>query len=169
MGLCYLLPTSKRICLTGKQWVCKCASHLVVYNSWDTMDCGPLGSSIYGIFQARILPGMPHPCLAALHGSVYSLLHSLGPVHPSPSPTRVVGDLLLPKAVDTVLCSWIWHRLLLLFVQNSFLLWFQWLCPFIFLGGFLDSSSKGFPLPHMTLKWCWFCFFVLASPFFPSL
>ena len=44
------------IIVTSEQkGVCVCASRSVVSNSCDPMDCSPSGSSVQGIFQARIL------------------------------------------------------------------------------------------------------------------
>ena len=34
---------------------------LVVSDSWQLMDCSPPGSSVHGIFQARILDRLPFP------------------------------------------------------------------------------------------------------------
>ena len=38
-----------------EKWVCVRASHSVVSDSCDPMDCSPSGSSVHEIFQARIL------------------------------------------------------------------------------------------------------------------
>ena len=38
-----------------------CVSHSLVPNSLQRMDCSPPGSSVHGIFQARILEGLPFP------------------------------------------------------------------------------------------------------------
>ena len=35
--------------------VCMCSATLSCLTLWDPMDCGPPGSSVHGIFQARIL------------------------------------------------------------------------------------------------------------------
>ena len=45
------------ICITDLTllYTWKCASHSVVSNSCDPMDCSPPGSSIHGIFQAKLL------------------------------------------------------------------------------------------------------------------
>ena len=38
-----------------------CVSHSVVFESWQPLDCSPLGSFVHGILQARILEGVAIP------------------------------------------------------------------------------------------------------------
>ena len=41
--------------------VCVCSVAQLCPTLWDPMNCSPLGSSLHGIFQARILDGLPCP------------------------------------------------------------------------------------------------------------
>jgi len=77
MGLCYLtvlgewhwpvLLKERPFCLSYDFYVCMvvCVSQVLVSQSCltlcDPTDCSPTGSSVHGIFQARILEWVPFP------------------------------------------------------------------------------------------------------------
>ena len=45
--------------LSNSESLSESESHSVVSNSSDPMDCSPPGSSIHGVFQARVLEWVP--------------------------------------------------------------------------------------------------------------
>ena len=57
------------ILLLLSPWVCAPSVTSVASDSLRVMDCSPLGSSVHGVFQARILEGVAMPCPGDLPGS----------------------------------------------------------------------------------------------------
>ena len=43
----------------------------------DPMDCSPLGSSAHGIFQGRVLSGLPWPSEIFLQGKMIKLINKI--------------------------------------------------------------------------------------------
>ena len=70
----------------------------------DPMDCSPPGSSVHGIFQARILSGLPFPSPHHPEDPVQTPWQCLeGPAWSEPASLYLLAPLLTPAQLSTLL------------------------------------------------------------------